>query len=755
MAASAVVAASCSKNELVSRESESDGFKSLTVSAEGTEFKTAFGAKTGSVYAMVWKAGDAISVNGTVSQPLADDVAAGTPAQFKIAESVSTPYNVIYPASAVSEDGTVTIPSVQAYAAGQFDPSAAIMTGYAAGSSVTMKVACAFVKVNIARSGDEAISSLTLFANGNENISGTFDADCSTGALTFVGEASNSATMTSVAYDEVGKICAVFAVPAGAYEKGFSVLATTSEGKHMGKKAYATSGVTLQAGGMLTMPEFAFSASSVKFSGGEGTLANPYIIAKAGDLVELSSLCNSAETNSQYRTACCKQICDIDMKGVTYVPICSDYEDATSFVGSYDGGGHKIVNMSITGETGTAGLFGYVMGASIKNITMENCSVDGLSRQGVVVGSSWAGGIISNCKVINSTVHSATKDQLGAIIGYANESQVLNCEAVGCKVLADDHNSVGAICGFMKNKGVISDCSVSGCEVKAWKFGGGILGRTVGGQVRNCVVKGKTKISTIVSGAGGIGGGDDGTSDDMIIENCLVTDGTVIKSEYYSGGIAGYIYPGEGTSVKIMNCGVEDSYILTHTEDKGDGTGDCCTGGIIGWLRNSNANSKFLVLNNYCYVADKGFEVDTDAKKPSIGGTVGYISNSSTSTLEIGGNCTDIARADLVIAGKVFKEGQDLVDADKVGAIYGNCSHDKATMSIRYNYFVNDTGIPGVGHGGLNNVVVEDNEGFATSVFQDGTTVVTKLNAFASGYQGETLKTWIVKGNKPAFDFQF
>ena len=76
-------------------------------------------------------------------------------------------------------------------------------------------------------------------------------------------------------------------------------------------------------------------------------------------------------------------------------------------------------------------------------------------------------------------------------------------------------------------------------------------------------------------------------------------------------------------------------------------------------------------------------------------------------------------------------------------------------MSIRYNYFVNDTGIPGVGHGGLNNVVVEDNEGFATSVFQDGTTVVTKLNAFASGYQGETLKTWIVKGNKPAFDFQF
>lgn len=763
LAASVVIAASCAKSEPAAQIlPESDGFKSLSVSTEATDVKTALGDKTGTEYAMVWKAGDAISVNGTASQPLAADVAAGTPAQFMIAETITPPYNVIYPASAVNEDGTVTIPSIQAYSASQFDPAAAIMTGYTTGSSVTMKVACAFVKVSIARAGEEAVNQITLFSNGDEVLSGTFAADCSAGTLTYKNDASNGVTMTSVAYDAAGKIQAVFTIPAATYSKGFSVLVTTADGKHMGRKAYGTSGVTLQSGSMLAMPEFPFSASSAQFSGGEGTKENPYIISKTADLVELSSLCNDTATNPQYHAAFYKQVCDIDLTGIAYKPVCVAYKDATAFTGCYDGGGHRVVNMTDKTNGDTSGLIGYVMGGTIKNVVVENAVVEGVKRVGIITGTAWKKAVISDCKVINSSVRSASGSLVGGIVGYCNGSTVKDCEAIGSTFKADANYAVGPIVGELYNNGTITGCAVSGCEVFAVQCAGGIAGRTYGGQISKCVVKGKTKITTTERSAGGITGGVDGkstkTTEDLTIDNCLVADGTVIKSLYYSGGIAGYIYPGDNLKVKIKNCGIEDTSVCTQKDDGSAHKGDCCIGGAVGWLRNSSGNSEVLLINNYFYYADGGCKVDEEGiTNLAIAGVVGYISNSATSHLEIAGNCTDLAKTDIVIAGKVY-DGQD-TEANKIGSVYGHCAHDQLTMNIYNNYWANDTGIPTVGHGGLSNVLIEDNEGFASSVFRDGTTVVAKLNAFKSYYEAEyeeeTLNSWTVKDNRPVLEFNF
>lgn len=740
LAASLLMAVSCNKKA----DPEPEKFKTLSVTAE-----------TEAQLAVAWKSGDVISVNGTFSEALADDVEAGAPAQFKIAKDVAAPYNVIYPP--VPGD-KVTIPSMQKYSAGRYDPAAAILIGYATGESVVVKHACAFLKVNVARAEEEVIDKLSLTAVGEEALSGVFQADCSAGTLTYVSGASKVDTISSVAFDEAGKIQAVFVIPAGTYQSGFSIMAIDAEGEEIGTSEFSETGITLQAGKMVDVPEITFTPASKKFSGGEGTEAKPYIIGKAEDLVELSNLCNDVATNPEYHAAFYKQSKDIDLAGVDFKAICSAYKDATAFAGVYDGCGHKVSNIVINGELDTQGLFGYIRGGKIKNVTMENCSITGTKRLGVLVGTAWLKSEVSGCKVINSTVHSASSNLVGGIVGYCNGSTVSDCEAVGCTLSSDADYAVGAIVGELYNNGTITGCTTSGCTVSAVQCAGGIAGRAYGGLISKCEVKGKTTITTTERAAGGITGGISAkstvTSEDLVIDNCLVSGGTSVKAQYYSGGIAGYIYPGAGLKVKIMNCGLEDSFVGTKMDDGSGHKGDCCIGGIVGWVRNSSANSEFKILNNYIYYAEGGCRVDEEGiTNLAIAGVVGYISNSATSTLEIGGNCTDIAKSDIVVAGKPYS-GED-PEASKIGAVYGHCAHNYNTMNFSKNYWVNDTGILSIGHGGLTNVVIADNEGFTTPAFTDGATVVAKLNAFATGYTGETLNAWTVKNNRPVLVFNF
>lgn len=746
LAAALVLAVSCNKSE-----SGEAGYKSLAVTVG-----------TGAQYAPAWKAGDAISVNGTASKPLAAGVAAGKPAQFKVPEEVAAPYNVIYPASSVSGAGQVTIPSMQSYSEDHFDSEASIMTGYSATENISLKLACAGVKVSIARAGEEAISQIYLFSKGEEALAGEFKADCNAGTLTYVSGASSVVIMSSVAFDEMGKIKAVFAIPAGTYQKGFSIIAAANDGSSIGKSEYGGTGVTIQAGNVLEIPEISFTPVPKTFSGGEGTEERPYLIGKAADLVALSALCSDMETNPEYHSAFYKQNTDIDMTGVDFASICSEFDDATAFAGVYDGAGHKISNLSIISDAPNQGLFGCARGAKIKNVILDKCSVAGSSRLGAIAGAAWKGTEILDCKVMNSNVRCESKDQVGGIVGHIEESSVRGCEVTGSTIKADANYSAGAIAGETGNASIISGCSVSACDIFAVQCAGGIAGKTLGGQIQNCVVKGGTKINTTERSAGGIGGGvstkTEKTVSDLVIDNCLVTEGTFIKSLYYSGGIVGYVYPGDNMKFRIRNCGVENSDVCTKTDDGSAHKGDCCIGGMIGWLRNSSGSSDVKILNNYIYFAEGGCKVDEEGiSNLAIAGVVGYISNSATSRLEISGNCTDLAKVDIVVAGKAYS-GEDPA-ASKIGSVYGHCAHDYNKMNVSRNYWVNDTGILTVGHSGLTNVVIEENEGFTTSVFQNGTTVVGKLNAFAAEYRSEfeeeELNDWTIKDNRPVLIFKF
>lgn len=118
---------------------------------------------------------------------------------------------------------------------------------------------------------------------------------------------------------------------------------------------------------------------------GEGTAEAPYQVATAEDLQRLIALCNS--DGGEYAEFADKhylQIADIDMAQIAIQPI--GLSEQSPFRGVYDGGGHTIGNFTLTNcESGACGLFGYLDGATVKDIHLEECeySASGLHAGGV------------------------------------------------------------------------------------------------------------------------------------------------------------------------------------------------------------------------------------------------------------------------------------------------------------------------------------------------------------------------------------
>ncbi|MBR0300139.1 MAG: hypothetical protein IJQ93_07475, partial [Bacteroidales bacterium] len=92
----------------------------VTFSATVPQSRTELGEPEGNLWPNLWSEGDAISVNGVASAPLAAEEAGGSSASFTVV-GVTAPYNAVYPA------GATEIPTSQLYVEGSYDPSAFLM----------------------------------------------------------------------------------------------------------------------------------------------------------------------------------------------------------------------------------------------------------------------------------------------------------------------------------------------------------------------------------------------------------------------------------------------------------------------------------------------------------------------------------------------------------------------------------------------------------------------------------------------------
>ena len=220
---------------------------------------------------------------------------------------------------------------------------------------------------------------------------------------------------------------------------------------------------------------------------GNGTVTDPYQISTAAGLKWFRDKVNNAKTPDETKI-CVELTEDIDLSGEEWSPIGIGqgvYWGSLSYSGTFDGKGHTIKNLSIDNSSANfVGLFGYVLGGTIRNLTVSG-SVKGSGHTGGIAGGA-DGGTFENCANLCVVQSDSTEGgTTGGIIGFA-----LNMDYV---LIVRDCYNVGSITGRHAG-GIIGQCSwhetISNCynagTVTGTANAGAIIGSYSSDKISNC-----------------------------------------------------------------------------------------------------------------------------------------------------------------------------------------------------------------------------------------------------------------------------
>jgi len=201
---------------------------------------------------------------------------------------------------------------------------------------------------------------------------------------------------------------------------------------------------------LISFPSFS------QFSGGDGTLSNPYKIKYVKDIIELS---NNVINGNHYLNGYFIMVDDINFVSTTidssqfFSPIGGrGMTNAliNRFKGNFNGDGYVVKNLTInTPDDNNTSLFGNIENATIQNIGVDN---------GYFVGSYNCGGLVgyaTNSTIQNSFSksyvsinNSSTASNCGGLVGFLNNSVINNCYAI-CNVNVNSNIINGNIGGLV------------------------------------------------------------------------------------------------------------------------------------------------------------------------------------------------------------------------------------------------------------------------------------------------------------------
>ena len=260
---------------------------------------------------------------------------------------------------------------------------------------------------------------------------------------------------------------------------------------------------------------------------GSGTETDPYQIGTADGLKWFRDKVNNA-TKAADTKICAELTEDIDLSGEEWTPIGigqSFHWGIRSYSGTFDGKGHTIKNLSIDNSSANfVGLFGYVLGGTIRNLTVSGF-VKGSGHTGGIAGGA-DGGTFENCANLCVVQSDSTEGgTTGGIIGFA-----LNMDYV---LIVRDCYNVGSITGRHAG-GIIGQCS--------WHE-----------TIRNCYNAGT------ITGTANVGAIIGSYSSDKI-SNCYYLEGSVTRAG--SGDKASIAKTAtefaDGTVLKLLKAGERD-----------------------------------------------------------------------------------------------------------------------------------------------------------------------------------------------------
>ncbi len=234
--------------------------------------------------------------------------------------------------------------------------------------------------------------------------------------------------------------------------------------------------------------------AQAKYSGGSGTAQDPYQIATAADLIAFG------ETSEDYDNHFILTA-DIDLdpklpgrkvfdKAIIAPKVGDDYLNplGTDFTGNFDGQGHTIKNLTISGgKSGYLGLFGLVRnGGRIRNVGLENADVRGANGSGglaCLVAANYEG-IIDSCYTIGRVSGGEGSETIGGLVGH-NQGTITYCYALGNVSVGKNSKFIGGLVGWSGSP--VTQCYAS-VTISGWEMStrvGGLVGCDVNREYDN------------------------------------------------------------------------------------------------------------------------------------------------------------------------------------------------------------------------------------------------------------------------------
>ena len=343
-----------------------------------------------------------------------------------------------------------------------------------------------------------------------------------------------------------------------------------------------------------------------QFTGsGSGTENDPYLILNP---IQLNQLRNFLNQEGVYF----KLMADIDLTEFIedeygsqgWKPVGTS---SSPFKGILDGNGKSISGLMINRETtDNIGLFAYVHGATIKDLTLNNANIIGKDNVGTLVGScigststvvecnisgvvngkTNVGGCVGNCAGGNygwgnisdiiSMVNVIGENKTGGISG-TQQGDISNCK-VYADIIGLDYT--GGICGYFDQRKHSPACCIFIGNISGKSYVGGITGLKRGGEASTS----KCFVAAHVFGTGDYIGGLMGYSD------CNKT-----INSYFSGTVEG------GQEVGGIIGHIEGSGIITLCYTSSSVSGNKYVGGLCGKV-NGRADYYALLNKNVSYV---------------------------------------------------------------------------------------------------------------------------------------------------------
>ena len=212
------------------------------------------------------------------------------------------------------------------------------------------------------------------------------------------------------------------------------------------------------------------------------------------------------EAAQKDRSINCTLTADIDLTGKDWTPIGTNFYN--SYTGTFDGGGHTIMGLTVTTNDQYVGLFGRLGKAgTVKNVVMDGIQITcnhRLGYAGGVAGFSW-GGTIENCSVSGSVSGTICA---GGVVGIQWEASITGCSS---SATVKGMVQVGGVAGETNSGATLTACYATGnvtIEIDPINniLGGGLVGFNAGSSVLACYATGNVTSTGSSTGNVYIGG---------------------------------------------------------------------------------------------------------------------------------------------------------------------------------------------------------------------------------------------------------